>query len=93
MAVGIRHADHVAPSFRKTLAITSPTSGGHSAGIVRSRTQTMEFSFSLGSVECQHLLVDEIRVDDMSACYAWQTWCVYSLYRLVSEPNPVSLVR
>jgi hypothetical protein len=29
------------------LAIASPTSGGRSVGIVRSRTQTMEFSFSL----------------------------------------------
>jgi hypothetical protein len=27
------------------LAITSPTSGGRSVGIVRSLTQTMEFSF------------------------------------------------
>jgi hypothetical protein len=44
-AVGIRHADHVAPSIRKKLAITSPASGDHSIGIVRSRTQTMEFSF------------------------------------------------
>jgi hypothetical protein len=26
--VGIRHVDHVAPSIRKRLAITSPTSGG-----------------------------------------------------------------
>jgi hypothetical protein len=42
-AVGIRHADHVAPSIRKKLAITSPTSGGRSVGIVSSRTQTMEF--------------------------------------------------
>jgi hypothetical protein len=37
-AVGIRHADHVAPSIRKKLALTSPTSGGRSVGIVRSRT-------------------------------------------------------
>jgi hypothetical protein len=44
-AVGIRHADHVAPSIRKKLAITSPTSGGRSVGIVRSLTQAMEFSF------------------------------------------------
>jgi hypothetical protein len=44
-AVGIRHADHVAPSIRKKLAITSPTSGGRSVGIVRSRTQTMEFFY------------------------------------------------
>jgi hypothetical protein len=41
-AVGTRHADHVAPYICKKLAITSPTSGGHSVGIVRSRTQTME---------------------------------------------------
>jgi hypothetical protein len=41
-AVGIRHADHVAPSISKKLAITSPTSGCRSVGIVRSRTQTME---------------------------------------------------
>jgi hypothetical protein len=38
-AVGIRHADHVALSIRKT-------SGGRSVGRVRSRTQTMEFFFS-----------------------------------------------
>jgi hypothetical protein len=42
-AVGIRHADHMAPSIRTKLAITSLTSGGRSVGIVRSRTQTMEF--------------------------------------------------
>jgi hypothetical protein len=46
-AVGIRHADHMAPSIRKKLAITTPTSGGRSVGIVRSRTQTMEFFFLL----------------------------------------------
>jgi CTP synthase (UTP-ammonia lyase) len=46
-AVGIRHAYHVAPSIRKKLAITSPTSGYRSVGIVRSRTQTMEFFYNL----------------------------------------------
>jgi hypothetical protein len=45
-AVGIRHADHAAPSFSKMLAVTS-TSGGRSIGIVLSRTQTMEFGFLL----------------------------------------------
>jgi hypothetical protein len=34
------------PLFAK-LALTSPTSGGRSVGIVRSRTQTMEFSLVL----------------------------------------------
>jgi hypothetical protein len=42
-AVVIGHADHMAPSIRKKLAITSPTSGGRSVGIVLLRTQTMEF--------------------------------------------------
>jgi hypothetical protein len=42
-AVGIRHADHVAPLYAQKLALTSPTSGGHSVGVVRSRTQATEF--------------------------------------------------
>jgi hypothetical protein len=46
-AVGIRQADHVAPYIHNMLSITSPMSGGLSVGIVRSRTQTMEFSFFL----------------------------------------------
>jgi hypothetical protein len=33
----------VHPLYPQKLAITSPTSGGRSVGIVRSRTQTMEF--------------------------------------------------
>jgi hypothetical protein len=48
--LGIRHADHVAPSIRKKLAITSPTSGGRSIGIVRSRAQTMEFKFIISNI-------------------------------------------
>jgi hypothetical protein len=32
-AMEIRHADHVAPSIYKKLAITSPTSGGRSVSI------------------------------------------------------------
>jgi hypothetical protein len=35
----------MAPFIRKKLALTSPTSSGRSAGIVRSRTQATEFSF------------------------------------------------
>jgi hypothetical protein len=42
-AVGIRHADHVAPSMRKMLALTSLTSGGRSVGIVRLRPEATEF--------------------------------------------------
>jgi hypothetical protein len=38
-ALGIRCADHATPSIRKMLALTSPTSGGRSVGIVRLRTK------------------------------------------------------
>jgi hypothetical protein len=51
--LGIRHTDHVAPSIRKKLAITSPTSGGRSVGVVRSRTQTMEFVFIFLIQKCE----------------------------------------
>jgi hypothetical protein len=44
-AVGIRHADRVAPSIRKKLELTSLTSGGRSVGIVRLRTKAMKFFF------------------------------------------------
>jgi hypothetical protein len=44
MAVGILHADHVAPCTPKKLALTSPRSFGRPAGIVRSRIQATEFS-------------------------------------------------
>jgi hypothetical protein len=35
----------VAPIYPQKLVITSPTSGGRSVGIVRSRTQTSSFSY------------------------------------------------
>jgi hypothetical protein len=44
--VGTRCADHVTPLYPLKLALTSPTGGGRSVGIVRSRTKTTEFSFS-----------------------------------------------
>jgi hypothetical protein len=34
------------PSIRKKFALTTPTSGGRSVGIVCSRTQATEFSFA-----------------------------------------------
>jgi hypothetical protein len=42
--VGIRCADHATP-YPQKLALTSPTCGGRSVGIVRSRTKAAEFSF------------------------------------------------
>jgi hypothetical protein len=43
-AVGIRRADQATPLYPQKLDLTSPTSGGCSVGIVRSRTETTEFS-------------------------------------------------
>jgi hypothetical protein len=39
---GIRRADHATPLYPLKLALTSQTSGGLSAGIVRSRTKATE---------------------------------------------------
>jgi hypothetical protein len=44
----------VAPSIRKKLTITSPTSGGRSVGIVRSRTKAMEFFFPTLYISADH---------------------------------------
>ena len=45
-AVGTRCADHVTPHYPQMLALTSPTSGGRSVGIVRVRTKATEFSLT-----------------------------------------------
>jgi hypothetical protein len=49
----------MAPSIRKKLAITSPTSGDRSVGIVRSRTQTKEFLVLFNEVFIVSLLDTE----------------------------------
>ena len=46
-AVGTRCADHVTPLYPQKLALTSPTGGGRSVGIVRVRTKATEFSLVL----------------------------------------------
>ena len=46
-AVGTRCADHVTPLYQQKLALTSPTGGGRSVGIVRVRTKATEFSLVL----------------------------------------------
>jgi len=56
--VGTRCADHVTPLYPQKLALTSPTGGGRSVGIVRTRTKATEFSFSL--VTCA--LVSKIQI-------------------------------
>jgi len=46
-AVGTRCADHVTPLYPRKLALTSPTGGGRSVGIVRVRTKATEFSLRI----------------------------------------------
>jgi hypothetical protein len=41
-AVGIRCTDHATPLYKQMLALTSPTRGGRSVGIVRLRTKGKE---------------------------------------------------
>ena len=43
-AVGTRCADHMTPLYPQKLALTLPTGGGRSVGIVRVRTKATEFS-------------------------------------------------
>ena len=40
--MGTRCANHVTPLYPQKLALTSPTGGGRSVGIVRSRTKATE---------------------------------------------------
>ena len=41
-----RCADHVTPLYPQKLALTSPTGGGRSVGIVCSRTKATEFLYN-----------------------------------------------
>ena len=55
--MGTRCANHVTPLYPQKLALTSPTCGGRSVGMVRSRTKATEFSLVFRKV------LVEIQVD------------------------------
>jgi len=48
--VGNRCADHVTPLYPQKLALTSPTGGGRSVGIVRVRTEATELLLLLPEI-------------------------------------------
>ena len=50
--MGTRCADHVTPLYPQKLALTWPTGGGRSVGMVRVRTKATEFSFLVLLVPC-----------------------------------------
>jgi len=54
--VGTRCADHVTPLYPQKLALTSPTGGGRSVGIVRVRTKATEV-ISLGHRITSNVLI------------------------------------
>jgi hypothetical protein len=55
--MGIRCADSVTPLYPQKLALTSPTGGGRSVGIVRSRTKATEFLYTASfSMKTLHVL-------------------------------------
>jgi hypothetical protein len=58
-AVGIRRADQAISLYPQKLALTLPTSGGRSVGIVRSRTKATELQLVLvirGGAGCSVVL-------------------------------------
>ena len=50
MIVGTRCADHLTPLYPQKLALTSPTCGGRSVGIVRVRTKATKFSLYINDI-------------------------------------------
>ena len=56
-AVGTRCADHVTPLYPQRLALTSPTGGGRSVGIVRVRTKATELLFGNFNVSIDLVLL------------------------------------
>ena len=83
----IRCADHVTPLYPQKLALTSPTGGGRSVGIVRSRTKATEFLVSFSYVYYSELFRGHEYQDhhywfiilfyDISSA-AWVRWCTYT---------------
>ena len=60
--VGTRCADHVTPLYPQKLALTSPTGGGRSVGIVRVRTKATEFSLVLFQVQEDSVFIITIMI-------------------------------
>ena len=92
--MGIRCADHVTPLYPLKLAPTSPTGGGRSVGIVRSRTKATGFSFLATSVKhitpCQLPTKNEKRWRAQVLCDVTMGILVNDPARLTSTLVPLS---
>jgi hypothetical protein len=79
-AVGTRCADHVTPLYPQKLALTSPTGGGRSVGIVRSPTKDTEFSL---------VLVGEGRLERSFLCRVQAGLGVQDNHRRIYRPDGI----
>ena len=61
--MGTRCTDHVTPLSPQKLALTSPTGGGRSVGIVRVRAKATEFSFSVQYRDLQEYVVPKMQIN------------------------------
>jgi hypothetical protein len=86
MAAVIRHASR-GTLYPQTFALTSPTSGGRSVGIVHSWTQAMEFFLLL--LEAYQLLRECVY---RTIAYWWPTMLFY-LLGIVSQYSRLSIIR
>ena len=84
--MGIRCADHVTPLYPQTLALTSPTGGGRSVGIVRSRTKATEFFFNAMLVPFVGLC--QVVVYALFVLYAFFVICAYMLHATYALTHP-----
>ena len=85
-AVGTRCADHVTPLYPQKFALTSPTGGGRSVGIVQVRTKATEFSLvfkRFQSPAVQPLNTCVCARTYVSPCYMFGDWISFTLYSYV----------
>ena len=67
--VGTRCADHVTPLYPQKLALTSPTGGGRSVGIVRVRTKATEISLYMVRKDGKSNLSPQLVYHSVSVVY------------------------
>ena len=90
--MGIRCANHVTPLYPQKLALTSPTGGGRSVGIVRSRTKATEFSLLLftGDLDSSLTYLTLLTSIREYASTAWNSNSVY--WRNTAGMHPTKFV-
>jgi hypothetical protein len=84
--------DHATPLYSQKLALTSPTSGGLSVGIVRSRTKATE-SVSL-QCSCSYCLLHSVVIWSLGYSLVLilkPLTLTYSIVQIAAEPWPVLL--